>query len=237
MRLPTISAGAIAVVAALALAACAGRGVVPSTPTGLAPANSVGDASQLPASQLPFEVPLTSCATSPPQYDWIFKGSCDKFTLKPSGGSFTLASYQNITVKGSIGKNTVKNSAAIALADAIDKNGDITTWKGKTFPAYKANGVTIVYASAVNQSSQIIKPIPVHNKPVLQYVITDSKGLHGHNCGAAVLAQQQHGGLKWTQLPATGHVKGNSVTISQYEAPQGFELPPKAPLYFAVNCF
>lgn len=188
----------------------------------------------MPMSQID---PDTTCATSPPQYQWIFKGSCDQFTLKSTGGSFTLSTYQNITVKGSIGKNTAKGDVKIALADALDKNGDIEKYKGKTFPPYKANGTTVVYAAAVNQTTQVIKPIPVHGKPVLQYVITDSKGLPGKVCGAAVLAAQQHGGLKWTALPATGNVKGNSVTISQYEVPQGFELPPKTPLYFGVNCY
>ncbi len=46
---------------------------------------------------------LTTCATSPPQYNWIFKGACGSFTLKPTGGSFSLGSYNNITVKGSLG--------------------------------------------------------------------------------------------------------------------------------------
>jgi hypothetical protein len=231
MRLSAISAGAVAIVA-IALTACAGRGIVPSSPTGYAPANS-GDALQLPMLQ----PPLTTCAKSPPQYDWIFKGACQTFTLKSTGGSFSLGIYQSITVKGSIGKNTAKGSVQVALADAVDKNGDILKWKGKTFPPYHANGTTVAYASAVNQSTQVIKPIPVRGKPVLQYVITDSHGLPGKTCGAAVLAEQRNHTLKWTALPATGQVKGKSVTISQYEVPQGFELPPKAPLYFGVNCF
>ena len=47
----------------------------------------------------------------------------------------------------------------------------------------------------------------MHGKPVLQFIVSDSKGLPGKICGAAVLAQQQHGGLKWTALTATGNVK------------------------------
>jgi hypothetical protein len=238
MRLSAIPAGAVAGIAAIALAACAGHGALPASSSGFMPTTSNGVGSQMPMSELPMsESPMTTCATSPPQYQWLFKGSCDQFTLKSTGASFSLASYQSITVKGSIGKNTAKGSVKIALVDAIDKNGDIEKYKGKTFPPYKANGTTIVYASAVNQSTQVVKPIPVHGKPVLQYVITDSHGLHGKTCGAAVLAEQRNHTLKWTSLPATGTVKGNSVTISQYEVPQGFELPPKTPLYFGVNCF
>jgi hypothetical protein len=228
MGLSLIRACAVATVAAIALAACGGHGVVPSTSSGLTPTTSGSDVSPLA---------LTTCATSPPQYDWIFKGACDQFTLKSTGSTFSLVKYQDITVSGSIGKNTAKGSVKVALADAIDKNGDITKWKGASFPPYKGNGTTYVYAAAVNQSSVAIRPIVVKNKPVLQYVVTDSKGLSGNQCGAAVLAQQRNGKLAWTSLPATGTPKGDSVTISQYEVPNGFELPPKAPLYFAVNCY
>jgi len=228
MRLSMIRAGGIAVGAAIALAACAGQGAVPSSPSALAP-TSVGAMSPLASG---------TCATSPPQYDWIFKGSCDEFTLKSTGGTFSLAAYEDITITGSIGKNTTKGSATIAVADAIDKSGDIETYGGKSFPAYKAKGTTIVYAVAVSQSAQIIKPVSVKGKPVLQYVISDSKGFGSDNqCGAAVLAQSRSGKLEWTSLPATGTPKDKSVTISQYEVPSGFELAPKSPLYFAVNCY
>ena len=61
---------------------------------------------------------LTTCATTPPQWQWIFKGACAHFTLKPTGGKFTLASYQNMSVKGSIGYNSGKGNVVIDLADA-----------------------------------------------------------------------------------------------------------------------
>lgn len=212
--------------AAIALAACSSHGMVPSS-SALAPAS--GDAMAPLAS--------SACATSPPQYVWILKGSCDQFTLKNTGGSFSLAAYDNITLTGSIGKNTVKGSAKIALSDATDKNGDIEKYKGQSFPAYKAEGTTVIYAAANNESTQTIKPVTQKGKTVLQYVITDSKGLPGNTCGAAVLGQTKQG-LKWTSFPGTGTVKGKSVTISVFEAPSGFELPPAGtPLYFAVNCY
>jgi hypothetical protein len=225
MRLSMVRTGIFSA-GALALAACSGNAVVPMSQN--APTSTLSDAAS----------PLGStCATSPPQYLWIFKGSCDQFTLKPAGAAFSLAEYQDITVTGTIGKNTVKGTAKIALADAINKNGDIEKDNGKAFPAYKAKGTTIVYAAAVNQSTQTIKPISVKDKPVLQYVITDSKALPGKQCGAAVLAEGKNGKLEWTSLPAMGDVKGKSVTISQYTVPSGFELAPKSPLYFAVNCY
>jgi hypothetical protein len=233
MRFSISRAGLSFVGAALALAACSSHGMVPSSSGAFAPApgNTVSNEATLDAKKH-----ATTCATSPPQYQWIFKGSCDPFTLKDTGGSFSLAKYENITLTGSIGKNTVKGSATIALADAIDK-GDITKYTGKAFPAYKAAGTTVVYAVANNESTQTIKAIAVKNKTVLQYTVTDAKGLPGNTCGAALLGETKQG-LKWTSFPGTGTVKNDSVTISVYEAPSGFELPPKGTaLYFAFNCY
>lgn len=219
-------AGLFVMGAAIALAACSSHGMMPSS-SGLAPvSNDI--------------VPLTGstpCPTSPPQYDWIFKGSCDQFTLTSTGGSFKLATYDNITLTGSIGKNTAKGSVKVILADATDKSGDIEKYNGKAFPAYKAKGTTVLYAVADNQSTQTIKPIVVKGKDILKYVLTDKKGFPGKTCAAAVLGQTKNG-FQWTGFPETFPVKSDMVTISVLEAPSGFELPPKGyGLYFAVNCF
>lgn len=258
MRLSIISACAFTA-GVLALAACASQnGVVPSSQIpaapiaaqnaaaeSQAPTSSASDATDASNATATADAPvssdvspaLTTCAKSPPQYWWIFKGACDVFTLKPSGGSFSLGTYKNITVKGSIGKNTVKGSAKVALSDAVNKNGDITTYKGSKFPAYKARGTTVVYAAANNESKQTIKPIEQQGHTVLQYVITESNGLPGKTCGAALLGEQK-GKFQWTAFPGTYKVKGKTVTISVYTAPNGFELPPAGtPLYFAVNCY
>jgi hypothetical protein len=182
---------------------------------------------------------LKTCATTPPQYEWVFKGACQTFTLQPSGGHFALGEYQSITLKGLIGKNTLKSSAKIALADALDKNGDVVKYQGKTFTAYHGQGTTFLYAAAVNQSSQTIKPITVKGKPVLQYVITDAKGYGSANvCAAAVLTFPRGKPPKWTSLPGGPfQIKSKTVTINQYTTPSGVELAPKIPLYFAVNCW
>jgi hypothetical protein len=221
-----IWAGAFAA-GATALAACGGHGVVPT---------SSADSSAFGSASSPLKA--STCATSPPQYGWIFKGSCDEFKLTSKGGSFSLAAYSNITVTGSIGKNTAKGTVTVALADAVDKKGDIEKYKSESFPPYKAKGTTVVYAAANNQGTQTIKPVAVKGKTVLQYVISDTKGLPGTTCGAALLTQGNKGSLVWDAFPGTGHVSGKSVTISVYEAPSGFELPPKgSPLYFAINCY
>jgi len=181
---------------------------------------------------------VTTCATTPPQYQWIFKGACEKFTLKSTGASFSLQTWDDITVKGSIGANNLKATATVYLADATDTGGDIETYKGKAFDKYKAEGTTFIYAVAVNQGATAIKPVAQKNKPILQYVITDGKGLPGTSCGAAVLTTGEKGSLQWATLPGGPFkTKGNTVTITQYAVPRGFELPPKTPLYFAVNCY
>ena len=250
MRLSIVRAGVLSTVAGLALAACAGQNaaVPPSeSSNGVAPFVNGAVAPGVNGDVTPGVVgdvtpgvidDVTTCATSPPQYLWIFKGACDaKITVKPTGGTFKLGTYDDITVSGSIGENNVKGSAIVALADATDTNGDVEKYKGSAFPPYRGRGKTFVYASAVNQSSQIIKPIAKKNVPILKYVITDSKGIPGKTCGAAILTQGSKGSTLWESIPASISVKGKTVTIVQYNVPKGFEFPPKSPLYFAVNCF
>jgi hypothetical protein len=255
MRLSLIRACAFATVASIALAACAGNNSVPSSPTAMAPpaapesteaapltsaaTTNDEDAAQPAQGDNMSPLAVKTCATSPPQYQWIFDGACDTFTLKSTGGTFTLGEYQSISVKGSIGKNTAKTAAKIVLADATGK-GDIGKFQGKSFPLYKGKGTTFVYASAMNQSSQTIKPVVVRNKPVIQYVITDAKGLPGKTCSAAILTHGAGGKVSWDPLPSGYPVKGKTVTISLFTVPSGFELPPvkdQTPLYFAVNCY
>jgi len=231
MRLSLIRAGAVCAASAFALAACAGHGIVPTSQSALNPS------ALNPALQDDALSPLaTSCATSPPQYEWILKGACTKITLKPTGGTFALAKYQDITVNGSIGSNNLKGTATVYLADATD-NGDIANWKGGAFPKYKAAGTTFVYAAAVNQSKTAIIP-KTSNKPIFEYDITDTKGLPGKECAEAVLTfPPPHDKPTWKPLPGAFKVEGKTVSLKQYNAPKGIELPPKLPLYFAVNCF
>ncbi len=229
MRLSMIRAGALCAASAFALAACAGRGIVPTSQSALNP-NALNPALQDDALS-----PLaTSCATSPPQYQWILKGACTKITLKPTGATFALAKYQDITVNGSIGDNSLKASATVYLADATDK-GDILNWKGAAFLKYKAKGTTFVYAAAVNQGKVPIVP-KAGNKPIFEYDITDAKGLPGKQCAEAVIKTVNHKPV-WNPLPGVFPVKGKTVSLKQFNAPRGIELPPKIPLYFAVNCF
>lgn len=238
MRLPVIRASAIATVATMALAACANRsGMVPSSPSAMAPTTAQNHTSADDAASTQDSLALKTCATSPPQYQWIFKGACQTFDLTSTGGHFSLSENRGITVNGLIGRNSAKGAVEIALADALDKNGDIKMYKGKAFPPYKANGTTYVYASAVNQSTQFITPIMVKGKPIFQYVITDAKGFGDANICASALLIFRAGKPSWSALPESGRVKGKTVTMTQYAVPKGFRWPPKIPLYFAVKCY
>jgi hypothetical protein len=256
MRLSTLRTGLLVTIA-VALAACSNNGMMPSySPPASQPeaapvsqampdaqaaakddartgAQDDAQATAGPDAAGSMSPDLTTCATSPPQYNWIFKGACGNFTLKPTGGNFSLGAYNSISVKGSLGYNTVKTQAKVYVSDAIG-NGDITKAQGKSFPLYKGKGKVVLYAAANNQTAQVIHPKTHAGVPIFKYVITDSKGLPGKSCNAAI-----YGSGKWTPLPGQGfQVKGNSVTIQQYNAPSGFVLPPKGhALYFAVNCY
>jgi hypothetical protein len=233
MRLSLIRACAATAVSAIALAACAGHGIVPSSQSVLTPQTM-----QNPLVQDEGLSPLAliTCAKSPPQYLWILKGACTHLTLTSDGAKFALQSYRFITITGTIGANNIKTSAIVYIADANDKN-DILLYKGKKFPPYTSKGKVVVYAVAINESKDTIIPKAQRNKPVLQYVITDTSGLHGKQCGVGVYAKQKNGTFKWTPLPITAPVKGKTVTLTQYSVPPGFQFPSKTPVYFAANCY
>ncbi len=122
MRLPVILASAIATVATMALAACANRsGMVPSSPSAMAPTTAQNHTSADDAASTQDSLALKTCATSPPQYQWIFKGACQTFDLTSTGGHFSLSEYRGITVNGLIGRNSAKGAVEIALADDSTK--------------------------------------------------------------------------------------------------------------------
>jgi hypothetical protein len=229
IRLSLMRSSAVATVAAMALAACASRsGMTPSSPTAAAGAQNMPGIAPAPP----------TCATSPPQYGWIFKGACDEFMLKPSGTHFKLFGYQGISVKGFIGNNRLKRPATIAFADAIDANGDIESYKGQSFPQYVGEGTTYVYLTTINQSTRTIKFAPVKGKPEFEYVITNAEGFGSYTqCGWALLTFPPGKPPRWLELPNTGIVEGKTVRLGQYVIPIGFGIHPKSPLYLAVNCF
>jgi hypothetical protein len=236
MRLSILRAVTIAAGAAIALTACSSGGTVPPSSAAYNPMAANNPMAFNNANAL-LPLALKKCDTSPPQYDWIFEGACDKFTLKPSGSSFKLGTYKDISIKGMIGRNSLKKDATVALADATD-SGDIKAYKGVAFPKAKIEGAdAFAYAAAINQGTETVTPKPQPGRPVLQYVITDSKGFKGSSCKAAAL-ESRNGKFEWVVFPGSAFKpKGHTLTVSQYTAPAGLVLAPKTPLYVAVACY
>jgi hypothetical protein len=177
---------------------------------------------------------LKTCATSPPQFEWIFEGACDKIDLNPAGAPFALQLYQRIRVTGQIGKTDLKRPARVVIVDALD-NGDIEPYQSQAFPSWPYPKQAVIYAVAINESYHVIKPIVVSGKPVLEYVITDFNGFPGTRCSSAVLTFGRNMPV-WKPLPVSAKPKGYTLTLKQYTAPAGFKLLPQTPLYFVVYC-
>lgn len=229
MRLSMLRAITIAAGAAIALAACSSGGAVPPSSAAYNPTAFNNGNALLPD--------LTKCDTSPPQYDWVFEGACDKFTLKPGGSPFTLGAYQDISVTGRIGPNKLKASEKVVLVDAVDKS-DIKAYGGHAFPKFVYKGhAAFAYAAAINQGSMVVVPKVEPRKAVLEYVITDTKGFSGNTCGAGALASK-NGKFVWTPFPGSVfHPDGHKLTVALYTAPAGLVLDPKVPLYVGVVCY
>jgi hypothetical protein len=190
----------------------------------------------LDASMMRLAIP--TCAKSPPQYQWIFRGACDRHvTLHSRGGFFGLAGYDSITVIGAIGRNTAKTTATLTIADATDTYDDVVKWEGKAFPKFIGRGKTVFYAVAINQSGQVIKFVTMKGTSALLFTVIDAEGLPGKTCGFAILTFPGGHNPTWKVAPAVGKVRNGTVTISQYVVPEGMELLPKTPLYFAVSCW
>lgn len=200
--------------------------------------------SQPPAIGLSPGIPITSsaghqrrtCATSPPQYEWIFEGACQKIILRAEGGSFALREYENTTISGTIGATNAKKRTRVYVVDALD-NGDVEEYNSQSFPPYiESRATTVLYLAVINQSRFAIEPVAQYGVPIFQYTVSDYPGLPGNVCGVAMLATIGSR-RQWTAFSGTGQVAGDSVTISVFNTPAGFEFPSREPVYFAVSCW
>ena len=151
MRFSFIRTSAAAVVASIALAACGGHGMVPtSTAPGM-----TGEA--VPASTSP-------CAN--PKLPWYFKGACVPGVVTSAGATYTLPAYKNISGTIKLGANTAKGKIPFVLADATGK-GDISPLAVKSaFPPYgektcatanQCPGTAAYYLEIVNGGTANIK--------------------------------------------------------------------------------
>jgi hypothetical protein len=241
MRLTIISSVFAAVIAAAALAACGGHGVVPSQ--SFASGNSMAMSNGGSSFAALEDAKVHPCDISGLYY---FHGNCVKFTLSVTGnttvelGKFGAYHGIKITTTFSAMENPpqgVKSVAAI-MGDAIG-DGDITgTVKGKAFPLYghgndcvnsqgkavSCPGKPFVYAELINTSKYTLKP-----KLTPKFYITDSNGFPGKRlCFPAIFTtpgpKTVGGWAPNTTLGGQPH--GTTLTINAQSNPGQLIYPP-----------
>lgn len=186
----------------------------------------------------PRSAQVTTCPTSPPQYYWIFQGSCALSSIGSSGGGFSLAEYEDITVSGSLGKNNLTSAQEVAFTDAR-ANGDISKWDDMTFPKYygRYGGATpVIYVAVNNQGSQIIKLVN-DGDFALALNITDSNGFPGNTCTIGVLTVNTNNtGYEWLTAGANSSPYSSDELTVVFPELHGLWLVKTYPLYFGVAC-
>lgn len=241
MRLSIIPAGCVAVVAAVALAACGGHGVVPSQ---LAPNGAVAPAGNAVLGVVPDG--KSKCDIPGIYY---FHGDCVAFNLSMNATTIVklgkYGAYKGIKITTTFGvfQNPPKGVKTIAalMGDATG-SGDITgTIGGKSFPIYGAGkdcvnntgqpiycpGKPFVYAELINTSKYTLKP-----KYTPGFNITDTNGFPGKRlCFPAILTAK--GWQPNTTLGAQPH--GQTLVIGQQPNPGQLVYPP-GPFIVAGAC-
>jgi len=160
--------------------------------------------------------------------------------MNGSGGSFSLDTYEGVTVSGSFGKTNLPSGQTFYAVDAFGHGtGDIEPWNGTPFPQFSTSGDSpVIYLELQNSSSYNVQFVAQKGKPVWSFTLKDSGGFPGTNCSFALYLQSRSGGYIWqTPIgPPSGEPSGNTVTINWYEWPGGFELPLGTPTYVQFYC-
>ena len=157
----------------------------------------------LPAKRLArVPTPVTTCATSPPQYQWIFKGACEKLMLKSTG-----ANVQPANVRGHHRNRldrTNNTSRAPQRSTSPTQPTTAATPKrrrAKPSPNIQPQGTSFIYAVAVNQSTQAIKPVARKEarSPVRHHRREGTP--RERRAASPVSTESQSGKFIWTTLP------------------------------------
>jgi hypothetical protein len=230
MELATIRSRIIGTISITALAACGGGGGAP-------PYQGLYPAATSRVSQHVKDNDVNTCATSPPQYYWIFEGACQAIEINSGGANYSLDEYRYRTVSGSIGKNSLSGTVQFDVVDAVG-NGDIEHYNGMDFPHFSpySSGNTVIYVAVINQSKQDAEFID-SGVPIFSVTVTDANGFPAKRCGLAILTTDRSGSPSWDALyNVDNYVNDNTVTISWYDTPRYSEWPSHVPVYFAVYC-
>jgi hypothetical protein len=211
-----IRSGAAALVAALAFAACAGNGTVPSSSL---PTTADSIRSIAPDATSPCPIPV----------GWAFAGPCDPIALTTTGGTGKLASYMGFALSSTLGSNNSKKGTYLVFQDATGK-GDITgTVSGLKFPKDKN---AILYLAALNTSK---KGFNFNSTPAIK--ITSKTAIKGKGCSLDKLAPTKTG-FAWGPSGITGPIAKNGKSVSFPSLPVSQAIPAgtAGPFYLAFSC-
>ncbi|HTA40691.1 MAG TPA: hypothetical protein VK760_16530 [Candidatus Acidoferrales bacterium] len=211
-----IRSGAAAVVAALAFAACAGNGAVPSSSL---PNTADTLRTVAPAAANPCPIPV----------GWKFAGPCNPVKLTTAGGSGKLPAYKGFALTSTLGSNNSKPGTYLVFQDATGK-GDITgTVEGLKFPKDKN---AILYLAALNTSK---KSFTFNVTPAIK--ITSKTAIKGKGCSLDQLGATKTG-FAWAPSGITGTVATNGKSVSFPSLPVHQTVPAgtSGPFYLAFSC-
>jgi hypothetical protein len=210
MKSSLIRSGAAAIVAALAFAACAGNGAVPSSSL---PSNATMVRVATPDAGVPCPLPV----------GWTFGGPCNTVPLKTTGGSGSLKAYMGFTLSTVLASNNAKKGTALVFEDATGK-GDITgKVNGKKFPLLTG---AILYLAALNTGAAFT----FNATPAI--TIKSKTAIKAKSCTLNQLTPKGKG-FVWTPTPISAPVKGKTVSFTSLPAPQSI---PAGAFFLAFGC-
>jgi hypothetical protein len=207
-----IRSGAAALVAALAFAACAGNGTVPSS-SSLPVVTSDSIRAAVPDAAVPCPLPV----------GWVFGGPCDAVPLTKSGGTGSLKAYKGFTLTSVLASNNAKRHTALIFEDATGK-GDITGKVNKrTFPLLKG---AILYLAALNTGAAF----SFNGTPGI--TIKSKVKIPGKVCTLNELKPKGKG-FVWSPTPIQAAPKGKSVIFGSLPVSQAV---PAGAFFLAFSC-
>jgi len=216
-----IRALAAALLSAMTVTACGGRGVVP-------PESGISG----PSSEMyPGKKVTNPCYTSAVQPAWIFMGSCLITKLTSKGGTFRLKPYKGITVTATLPKNNLVHAETFVLVDALGTT-DVSKYKGLTFPKVPKLK-SVIYVETVNSEGGI-----KFTAGDLVFEVTSTAALPGKTCPLSVL-EQKGTKFEWDTTPIQAKVKDKTLSFIIPATDTGLFFPnglPKGPLYFNAGC-
>jgi hypothetical protein len=219
------------VVAALALAACAGHGVVPAGDS-FAPSALSAGAAKTPA---PKKTP-NPCTKGATQSPWVFGGACAIGALSNKAGTTAkMPTYDAITVQAVFSANNAKPGTELLVRDATGKSDVTGKFAGKLMPAFN----TVGSPPQTNTVSPLVY-LKVHNEGaafqfqgIPQITITvKSPFPKGTVC---FLTQMNISNYTWVQNPVLpSSIKGNVITFGTLT--NQVSVPKNGTIYIAAAC-